>query len=96
MLWFEEVMKSAKTVWLRDLRIEGDGRVQLNGISMAKNDKKNKDVKKHRIRGITRLLDALGAKETQFRSVRLKRITMEPYKNETVASFEVQCVLNRY
>ena len=88
LLLFEEILLQAKTVWLRDLRIEGDGRVQLNGLSKDNG-------KKRLMYGITDLLDAFHKKETQFKSVRLKRITMEPYRDQTVASFELQCVLNR-
>ncbi|MBI4863687.1 MAG: hypothetical protein HY815_26020 [Candidatus Riflebacteria bacterium] len=89
LLLFEEVLTEAKTVWLRDLRIEGDGRVQLNGLSKDNG-------KKRLLVGITALLEALKKKETQFKSVRLKRITWEAFRDQTVASFELQCVLNRY
>jgi len=88
LLLFEDVLTTAKTVWLRDLRIEGDGRVALNGLSKA-NDKKRL------LTGITDLMEAIKKKETQFKSPRLKRITWEPYRDQTVASFELQCVLNR-
>jgi len=88
LLLFEEILSNAKTVWMRDLRIEGDGRVQINGLSKA-NDKKRL------LTGITDLMDAIKKKETQFKSPRLKRITWEPYRDQTVASFELQCVLNR-
>jgi hypothetical protein len=89
MLLFEEILQSAKTIWLRDLRIEGDGRVQLNGLS--KPNEKNKS-----IFGITELLEAFHKKETQFKSVRLKRISKEQFRDKEIASFELQCVLNRY
>lgn len=92
MLLFEEVLSTAKTIWLRDLRIEGDGRVQMNGLS--KSEQENSD--KKLVVGITKMLEAFKKKETQFKSVRLKRITWEPYRDKTVASFELQCVLNRY
>ena len=92
MLLFEEVLSSAKTIWLRDLRIEGDGRVQMNGLSKSE----QADSDKKLVVGITKMLEAFKKKETQFKSVRLKRITWEPYRDKTVASFELQCVLNRY
>lgn len=96
LLWFEDAIKSSKTVWLRDLRIEGDGRVQLNGISKTRRYKNEKQPKeKHQVRGITDLLAAMEKEETKFRAVRLKRITWEPFKSDTVASFEVQCQLAR-
>lgn len=92
LLLFEEVLTAAKTIWLRDLRIEGDGRVQLNGLSKSEQDNSDKKL----VVGITKMLEAFKKKETQFKSVRLKRITWEPFRDKTVASFELQCVLNRY
>jgi Tfp pilus assembly protein PilN len=89
LLLFEEVLVEAKTIWLRDVRIEGDGRVQLNGLSKDNG-------KKRVVFGITSLLEAFKKKETQFKSVRLKRVTWEAYRDQTVATFELQCVLNRY
>jgi len=89
LLLFEEVLTEAKTIWLRDLRIEGDGRVQINGLSKDNG-------KKRVVFGITSLLEAFKKKETQFKSVRLKRVTWEAYRDQTVATFELQCVLNRY
>jgi hypothetical protein len=112
LLLFEEILSASKTIWLRDLRIEGDGRVQLNGLSKSKldvgtgpgsppppppapgaapggNDRKL-------VVGITEMLEAFKKKETNFKSVRLKRIQWEPFRERTVASFELQCVLNRY
>jgi Tfp pilus assembly protein PilN len=89
LLLFEEVLVEAKTIWLRDLRIEGDGRVQINGLSKDNG-------KKRVVFGITSLLEAFKKKETQFKSVRLKRVTWEAYRDQTVATFELQCVLNRY
>lgn len=110
LLLFEDILAASKTIWLRDLRIEGDGRVQMNGMSKSKldlssgpgappppppppggatNDRKL-------IVGITEMLEAFKKKETNFKSVRLKRIQWEPFRERTVASFELQCVLNRY
>jgi hypothetical protein len=116
MLLFEEILTASKTIWLRDLRIEGDGRVQLNGLSKSKLDAPGGAGSgpggpppgsgpggppggggdKKLVVGITEMLEAFKKKETQFKSVRLKRITWEPYRDRTVASFELQCVLNRY
>lgn len=90
LLLFEDVLKASKTVWFRDLRIEGDGRVSITG--------KSKENPKTKLRhpGITDMLDAFRQKETQFKTVRLKRIQKEPdEQNETVATFELVCVLTR-
>ena len=40
LLLFEELLHRAKTVWFRDLRIDGDGRVMINGVSMEDKQKR--------------------------------------------------------
>ena len=88
LLLFEDILKASKTVWFRDLRIEGDGRVQITGFS-KENDKHKK------FPGITSMLDAFKTKETQFKTPRLKRISNEPFLDQVVSTFELVCVLTR-
>lgn len=88
LLLIEEVLLDAKTVWIRDLRIEADGRVQINGISKANKDKRL-------VYGIMDLLEAFKKQERDFRSPRVKRISWEPLLDQKVATFELQCVLQR-
>lgn len=87
-LW-EDVLKEAKTVWFRDMRIDSDGRVVVNAVSM-KNEKSGK-----KFDGIVELLNQLTSRPTKFKSPRIKRITKTKEKKEDVAQFELNCVLNR-
>lgn len=88
LLQFEDLLNRAQTVWLRDLRVDGDGRVMINGISMA-----NKREKK--FPGITTLYKEINDARTKFKSVRLKRIQKSKEQREEVAQFELNCVLIR-
>ncbi|MBI4870347.1 MAG: hypothetical protein HY814_02140 [Candidatus Riflebacteria bacterium] len=88
LLW-EDVLKEAKTVWFRDMRIDSDGRVIVNGVSM-KNEKSGK-----KFDGIVELLNQLTKRPTKFKSPRIKRITKTKEKKEDVAQFELNCVLIR-
>jgi hypothetical protein len=90
LLLFEDLLRKAETVWLRDLRIDGDGRVTLNGVSKGqKNDEKK------RIPGITNLYGNIANKKTKFKSVRLKRIQKTQEQRKEVSQFELTCVLIR-
>ena len=88
LLLFEELLHRAKTVWFRDLRIDGDGRVMINGVSMA-------DKQKRRFPGITTLFKEIKERRTKFKSVRLKRIQKTKEQRQDVAQFELNCVLIR-
>jgi hypothetical protein len=90
LLLFEDLLKRAETVWLRDLRIDGDGRVTLNGVSMGK-----KDSPKKRMPGITTLFEEISNRKTKFKSVRLKRIQKTQEQRQEVSQFELTCVLIR-
>ena len=89
LLLFEEILQRAKTVWFRDLRIDGDGRVMINGIS------KESSGKKRLLPGITDLFTEIKDRRTKFKSVRLKRIQKTKEKRKDVAQFELNCVLIR-
>lgn len=88
LLLFEELLTKARTVWFRDVRIDGDGRVMINGISMENKDKK-------RMPGITRLYTEIKNQPTRFKSVRLKRINKDKEKQQAVSRFELNCVIIR-
>ena len=88
LLLFEELLHDAQTVWFRDLRIDGDGRVMINAVS--KGDKNGK-----RMPGITALLKGIKEKTTKFNSVRLKRIQKTKEKKQDVSQFELNCMLLR-
>jgi len=90
LLLFEELLRQAETVWLRDLRIDGDGRVTLNGVSKGK-----KNDEKKRIPGITTLYEQIANRKTKFKSVRLKRIQKTQEQRKDVSQFELTCVLIR-
>lgn len=90
LLLFEDLLRTAETVWLRDLRIDGDGRVTLNGIS-----KGTKKDEKKRIPGITTLYEQISNRKTKFKSVRLKRIQKTQEQRKEVSQFELTCVLIR-
>lgn len=85
---FEQLLQQAKTVWFRDLRIDGDGRVMLNGVS-------KEDTRKKKFPGITTLYKEISDMRTKFKSVRLKRIQKTKEQNQDVAQFELNCVLIR-
>ncbi len=87
LLW-EDVLKEAKTVWFRDMRIDADGRVIVNGVSMNEKSGKKFD-------GIVALLEQLTKRTVKFKSPRIKRITKTKEKKEDVAQFELNCVLIR-
>jgi hypothetical protein len=89
LILFEELLRKAGTVWMRDLRIDGDGRVTLNGVSMGR----PKD--KARMPGITTLFDDIEQRRTKFKSVRLKRIQKTQEQRQDVSQFELTCVLIR-
>ncbi len=88
LLLFEEILHRSQTVWFRDLRIDGDGRVMINGVSKA-------DKKKKKIPGITALFREIKDRRTKFKSVRLKRIQKTKEQRQEVAQFELNCVLIR-
>lgn len=88
LLLFEELLEASKTVWFRDLRIDGDGRVMINAVSM-----KNKKGKK--FTGITKLYEEIKQRKTKFKTVRLKRIQKSKEQRQDVAQFELNCVLIR-
>lgn len=89
MLLWEDILAACDTVWFRDMRIDSDGRVVVNGISMAsKKTKKKYD-------GIVNLLEQLKSKPTKFKSPTIKRITKTKEKKQDVAQFELNCVLIR-
>lgn len=90
LLLFEDLLKQSETVWLRDLRIDGDGRVTLNGVS-----KGTKADEKKRIPGITTLYEQISNRKTKFKSVRLKRIQKTQEQRKDVSQFELTCVLIR-
>jgi hypothetical protein len=88
LLLFEDLLQTAKTVWFRDLRIDGDGRVMINGVS-------KEDGRKKRIPGIVTLYKEISDRRTKFKSVRLKRIQKTKEQREDVSQFELNCVLIR-
>lgn len=88
LLLFEELLKASETVWFRDLRIDGDGRVMINAVS--KSNKKGK-----KFTGITKLYEEIKSRKTKFKTVRLKRIQKSKEQREDVAQFELNCVLMR-
>lgn len=90
LLLFEELLQKSQTVWLRDLRIDGDGRVTLNGVSKGQKNDENK-----RIPGITTLYSSISNKKHKFKSVRLKRIQKTQEQRKEVSQFELTCVLIR-
>jgi HJR/Mrr/RecB family endonuclease len=90
LLLFEDLLKQSETVWLRDLRIDGDGRVTLNGVS-----KGQKADEKKRMPGITTLYEQISNRKTKFKSVRLKRIQKTQEQRKDVSQFELTCVLIR-
>ena len=89
LLLFEELLRRAETVWFRDLRIDGDGRVTINAVSMGRKKDKRK------FPGITTLLEEIENRKTKFKSVRLKRIQKTQEQRQDVAQFELTCVLIR-
>ncbi len=89
MLLWEDILREAKTIWYRDMRIDSDGRVVVNGVSM-KNEKSGK-----KFDGIVELLNQLTSRPTKFKNPRIKRITKTREKKEDVAQFELNCVLIR-
>ena len=78
LLLFESLLTKARTVWFRDVRIDGDGRVMINGISMENKDKK-------RMPGITKLYSEIKNQPTRFKSVRLKRINKDKELRQPVS-----------
>lgn len=88
LLLIEELLHRAQTVWFRDLRIDGDGRVMINAVSMA-------DKSKKRMPGITTLYKEITERRTKFKSVRLKRIQKTKEQREDVSQFELNAVLVR-
>jgi len=88
LLLFEDLLKKARTVWFRDVRIDGDGRVMINGISME-------DKKKKRMPGITKLFTAIKDQPTRFKNPRLKRINKDKEQRQPVSRFELNCVIIR-
>jgi Tfp pilus assembly protein PilN len=88
LLLFEELLQRAQTVWFRDLRIDGDGRVMINGVSMENKRKK-------RMPGIVTLYKEISDRRTKFKSVRLKRIQKSKEQRQDVSQFELNCVLIR-
>jgi hypothetical protein len=88
LLLFEDLLVKARTVWFRDVRIDGDGRVMINAISMQNKDKK-------RMPGITRLYSEIKNQPTRFKSVRLKRINKDKEQRQPVSRFELNCVIIR-
>lgn len=95
LLLFEELLRTAETVWLRDLRIDGDGRVTLNGVSKGRKGSDGRDDPKKRIPGITTLYKEISNRKTKFKSVRLKRIQKTQEQRQEVSQFELTCVLIR-
>lgn len=89
LLLFEELLRRAETVWFRDLRIDGDGRVTINAVSKGR----KKD--NARMPGITTIYEDILNRKTKFKSVRLKRIQKTMEQRKEVSQFELTCVLIR-
>ncbi len=89
LLLFEDLLRKSETVWFRDLRIDGDGRVTINAVGMGR----KKD--KARMPGITALYEEIENRKTKFKSARIKRIQKSQEQRQEVSQFELTCVLIR-
>lgn len=93
---FEEFVARAKTVWIQQLRIDADGQVQLNGISMesglsgtAKNNVKLVT------QGVTDFVSIL-ERETDFvRAVNLSQVNHDLLDKKRVAKFDLTFIIER-
>lgn len=89
-LLFEDLLQKAKTVWFKDLRIDSDGRVSIQAVSMGQKKKPEKSMP-----GITTLYEEISNQKTRFKSVRLKRVQKAREQGKDVRQFELTCVLIR-
>lgn len=84
----EHVRAAAKNMWFTSVKIDMDGRVKLNVLIRHTNNGRS-------CFGRTPYaLEGFKKFENNFRSVRLKRITREPYLDRTVAAADLGIVLN--
>jgi hypothetical protein len=95
---FEEFLARSKSVWVTQLRIDEDGQVQLNGVSMEALTKQKDPTGKSislTTKGITDLVNIL-RRETDFvRGVSLSQITNDVQDKKPVAKFDLTFVIDK-
>jgi len=95
---FEDFVARAKTIWLTQLRIDPEGQVQLNGLSMeTETNQRNSENKKIKLvtQGVTDFVTIL-QQETDFvRSVNLSQVNHDFVDKMKVAKFDLTFVIDR-
>ena len=89
---FEEFVARAKTVWIQQLRIDADGQVQLNGVSMESEAKKGKKVKLV-TQGVTDLVNILQQEVDFVRAVTLSQVNHDLMDKKRVAKFDLTFII---
>tara|TARA_Y100000589_G_scaffold114842_1_gene109013 strand:- start:28 stop:642 length:615 start_codon:yes stop_codon:yes gene_type:complete len=93
---FEEFVARAKTVWIQQLRIDADGQVQLNGVSMesaaAKSNMGSKKVKLV-TQGVTDLVSILQQEVDFVRAVTLSQVNHDLMDKKKVAKFDLTFII---
>tara|TARA_Y100000589_G_scaffold324173_1_gene359910 strand:+ start:524 stop:1138 length:615 start_codon:yes stop_codon:yes gene_type:complete len=93
---FEEFVARAKTVWIQQLRIDADGQVQLNGVSMeAESSKLNSKNKKVKLvtQGVTDLVSILQQEVDFVRAVTLSQVNHDLMDKKRVAKFDLTFII---
>jgi hypothetical protein len=84
----ERVRAASKDMWFTSVALDMDGRVKLSVLIRDRSSGRSCWY------GITRHLEAFKKYENHFRSVRLKRITWQPYLDSVVAAADLEMVLS--
>ena len=88
----EDLRSASKGMWFTSVKIDMDGRVKLSVLVRSESNGRS-------CYGLTRSLEPFKKFENTFRSVRLKRITWQPFgdppnPDRTVAAADLEIVLN--